>query len=164
MHALAGVSLLPQQQLRRSQCGSVSRARRCAAAPLRTVRAEAQRAPDADAAPTQLLGRRGLLHLATACSCCAAGLRPALANGNWSYGGASGVAAWPEVSKTCAAGGAQSPINLVAAAAEAAALNMCACAPMLCPLTGAMIARCALARRSRVAASAANTHKRRAVG
>jgi hypothetical protein len=127
MHALAeGVRLQPQQCTRR-----MSRARRGIAAPLRTVRAEAQRAPDSDAAaaPTQLLGRRGLLHLATACSCCTAGLHPAHANGNWSYGGASGVAAWPEVSKTCAAGSAQSPIDLVAAAADAAALNMCAFGP-----------------------------------
>ena len=57
------------------------------------------------------MGRRGLLQLAT-CACCTR-LLPASA-AEWSYGAAvpSGVGGWPAVSKTCAAGSAQSPVDL----------------------------------------------------
>ena len=59
-----------------------------------------------------LVHRRGLLQLAT-CACCARLQLPASA-AEWSYGSAvpSGVNGWPAVSKTCAAGSSQSPVDL----------------------------------------------------
>ena len=56
--------------------------------------------------------RRGLLQLAT-CACCAQLQLPAF-GAEWSYGSAvpSGVNGWPAVSKTCAAGSSQSPVDL----------------------------------------------------
>ncbi len=96
---------------------------RCGAARALRVRAAAHDAPRAP-----LLGRRGLLNLA-GCACCAQLVQPAAAN-QWGYGSpAGGVAEWPAVSATCAAGGAQSPIDLVTAASEAAALDTCVALP-----------------------------------
>jgi carbonic anhydrase len=63
-----------------------------------------------------LLGRRGLLNLAT-CACCAQLDAAARAN-EWTYG-SSVAAGWPAVSKTCGVGGAQSPVDLAAAAVAA---------------------------------------------
>ena len=88
---------------------------RCAAdahGPSDAGAAAGRRGPHGEAAVS--LGRRGLLQLAS-CACCAQ-LLPATA-AEWSYGDAVpiGVAGWPAVSKTCAAGGAQSPVDLRAA-------------------------------------------------
>lgn len=65
----------------------------------------------AQSEPSASVGRRGLLQLAT-CACCMR-LLPAAA-AEWSYGDAvpSGVVGWPAASKTCAAGSAQSPVDL----------------------------------------------------
>ena len=65
----------------------------------------------AQSEPPLALHRRGLLQLAT-CACCAQ-LLPA-SGAEWGYGSAvpTGVNGWPAVSKTCAAGSSQSPVDL----------------------------------------------------
>ena len=86
------------------QC-SVQAARRRARTRCSAAGARAQSEPP-------LVPRRGLLQLAT-CACCAQLQFPA-SGAEWSYGSAvpSGVNGWPAVSKTCATGSSQSPVDL----------------------------------------------------
>ena len=114
------------------------RARACPASSNRARQAQAAlETPPDSRTSTGLVSRRGVLNLA-ACSCCVAALQlapqRALANQSWAYGAPGGVSAWPNVSKTCAAGTAQSPVDLVTATATAAATNTCVSQGLCCKM------------------------------
>jgi carbonic anhydrase len=135
MHALQHGVQLPPQLRSRSEARH-ARDRRATHAGRPRHAAELRQAVRADAAPQRtleprrvLLSRRKLFDIA-ACTCCAQLSLPRIAQANeWEYAGAAaGVAAWSAVSKTCAVGGAQSPIDIVTAAAQAAAPDTCDCA------------------------------------